>query len=745
MPPGRAGTPCCGVLSRPDSGDYRGSLRPCITTPIAPRRRATFHQTLLALHRLLRPSTGLAAIVAGSAALLAVGTFRVKEWVVMTDELLYAKLAGHIADTGSPLPVLHGEHVGFLGVVYPILLAPFYGTLDPVAAFEAAHILNAVLFASAAIPVYLLVRRLPLPAACALVVALLIVAIPWAVDAAFVMSEAAAYPVFVWAILACHAAITEPSPRRDALVIGALALAFFTRPQFLFLAAVLPLAILVADGPRRSFARHRPLAAVYAVAILAVVPLAALGQAHRLLGDYGVTATQGSLLPAAAWKSAAIHLDVLAVGLGVLPFLLGAGWIFSSLRSSSPGLRAFAALAALSLPLLALEAGSYDVRFGGVDVIRDRYVFYLAPLLLIAVAACLQEQRLPLPGIAATTVFLAATAALADFRPVAGLLVDSPEAVLNGVIHDESAGLPAGVFVAVCGVLLGVICLALAWLPRPLTMLGVTVAVFAFCGSTAGYAFERLLTSRTAGSVPVTGQPRVRDWVDRAAAGSVGLLAYPISRIWGQSAITWWDAEFWNHSVTRAFVDPEGTFTYTPFPSTTLRLDAERGRFEGTEDAPPYLLTAPSESRFGLAGSQAAANGLVLLAAERPYRALWATDGLDADGWTRPSHAATIRVYAQPGQATQLVRVTVALDAPPEAQAAASYRLGNATGSVAPGQRAVAEARACVPRGGHADLALAAPRSATIAGPPLGPETVTLREVGLALSSVQLTPTGQDC
>ena len=47
----------------------------------------------------------------------------------MTDELLYTKLAQHIAETGSPLPVLHGEHVGFLGVVYSILLAPFYGSL----------------------------------------------------------------------------------------------------------------------------------------------------------------------------------------------------------------------------------------------------------------------------------------------------------------------------------------------------------------------------------------------------------------------------------------------------------------------------------------------------------------------------------------------------------------------------------------------------------------------------------------
>jgi hypothetical protein len=277
-------------------------------------------------------------------------------------------------------------------------------------------------------------------------------------------------------------------------------------------------------------------------------------------------------------------------------------------------------------------------------------------------------------------------------------------------------------------------------------MLGVTVAVFAFCGSTAGYAFNRLLTSKTVSDVPVTGQPRVRDWVDRAAAGSVGLLAYPISRAWDQSAVAWWDAEFWNNSVTSAFVDREGTFTYTPFPSTTLRLDAEHGRFVGTEHAPPYVLAAENESRFGLAGSQLAATGrLVVLAVERPYRALWATDGLDPDGWTRPSHAVRIRVFAVPGAATQLVRVAVALDAPPEAQAAAGFRLGTATGSVSPGGRTVAEAQVCVAREGHADLSLSAPRSATIGGVPLGPHPITLREVGVALSGVKLTPTGQAC
>src|SRR6185312_14831828 len=118
----------------------------------------------------------------------------------------------------------------------PIVLAPFYGSLDNVAAFNAAHAVNAVLFASAAIPVYLLGRRLVTPG-WTLVVALLAISTPWAVNAAFVMSEAAAYPVFLWAVLACHVCIAEPSGRSDALAVAALALAFFTRPQFLFLAA----------------------------------------------------------------------------------------------------------------------------------------------------------------------------------------------------------------------------------------------------------------------------------------------------------------------------------------------------------------------------------------------------------------------------------------------------------------------------------------------------------------------------
>ena len=172
----------------------------------------------------------------------------------------------------------------------------------------------------------------------------------------------------------------------------------------------------------------------------------------------------------------------------------------------------------------------------------------------------------------------------------------------------------------------------------------------------AGYAFDRLLTTNTPLGVPTTGKSRVRDWIDSVvpAGNPVGVLAYPLSRDWGQSAIQWWDAEFWNNRARRAFVVPDGTYTYTPFPSTVLRLDFATGRFAGTDDAPPFVLAAPNDSRFGLAGAQTAANvGLVLRQVDRPYRAQWATRGLDSDGWTRPGRPATIRVYAAPDAPAQ--------------------------------------------------------------------------------------------
>ena len=55
---------------------------------------------------------------------LAVFTSKVANWFVMTDELLYERLAISIANTHSPLPQVHGEAVSNINQLYPLLIAP---------------------------------------------------------------------------------------------------------------------------------------------------------------------------------------------------------------------------------------------------------------------------------------------------------------------------------------------------------------------------------------------------------------------------------------------------------------------------------------------------------------------------------------------------------------------------------------------------------------------------------------------
>jgi hypothetical protein len=94
----------------------------------------------------------LAAVAVVGWASLAALTLRVRDWVVMTDELQYAKLATHIGQTLSPLPTLRGVHVSSYAQVYPLLLSPFWSSLSAPSAFRVSHVVNALLFASAAGP-----------------------------------------------------------------------------------------------------------------------------------------------------------------------------------------------------------------------------------------------------------------------------------------------------------------------------------------------------------------------------------------------------------------------------------------------------------------------------------------------------------------------------------------------------------------------------------------------------------------
>ena len=146
-------------------------------------------------------------------------TGAVKDWFVMTDELVYERLAISIAKTGSPLPHIHDQFVRSLDQLYPLLIAPFFRHGLVSHDIHEAHLLNAWVMTSACIPAFLLARRVTGRRSVAYLLAILSVTIPWFIYAPFLLTEVVAYPAVLWALLAFQSAIASPSDRNDLFAL----------------------------------------------------------------------------------------------------------------------------------------------------------------------------------------------------------------------------------------------------------------------------------------------------------------------------------------------------------------------------------------------------------------------------------------------------------------------------------------------------------------------------------------------
>lgn len=241
---------------------------------------------------------------------------RTTTFAVMTDELQVARLAMSIAESLSPVPTIHGVYYGAHSQLYPLLLAPFYGTLSAPAAETAAHVLGAILLASAALPAYLLARSVSGSRGAGYAAAALTAFTPFLVLSATLLTENAAYPAFAWAVLACHRAIARPSPRNDAMALAGLLLAFLARTQLSVLAIALPIALVLHELGMVSARRHPLRAAAHTVGA-------------RLISKHPVLATAGALLLVFVART---QLFVLAIALPAALLFYELGAVLESRR-----------------------------------------------------------------------------------------------------------------------------------------------------------------------------------------------------------------------------------------------------------------------------------------------------------------------------------------------------------------------------------------------------------------------------
>jgi hypothetical protein len=658
---------------------------------------------------------GLVLPTAVFAALYAVPT---TTWAVMTDELQVVRLAVSISETFSPIPTIHGVYYGAHSQLYPLLLAPLYGMLPAPAASTAAHALNTLLLAGTAVPAYLLARSVTGSRGAGYVAAALTVLTPWLALSATLLTENAAYPAFAWAVLLCHRTIARPSPRRDALALAGLMLAYLARTQLLVLVAALPVALALHElgyafgtrtsaraTTRRTLSEHRVLAGAYAGAVALAGALALGGALGGVVGNYTVP-FRGQLVPDGLWSSAAAHLDQIAVGMGLLPVALAASWACTTaLRPSGKEGHAFAALLAVLVPGLTLQVTSFDLRFTPGQFIQERYLMYAVPLVAVGASAWLAQRtqlRLRLVTLAVAAAGLVGLLGLAAYDEDVLIYWASPAAAFYPEITAvaDGIGLSGIVLLQLATLVVTALVAVAAWRTPRLAMAGTAVVVSAFGLLQAGYVLERFVEPY--GDRAETGAPR--DWVDRAVAGSASVALVPGGP---EGATAWWEAELWNKDVDRVLRVGSGP-TFSPFPSEPLSVDLERGLLVGARPS-DYLVLSRRETRFALdADSVAAARGLVLFHAPGAYRLEWATRGVLPDGWTRPRTLALLRLYAHEETAARRT-VTLTLAASRFAPRPVDFVLRGGGqvvyGEVHPGgARPPVDLTLCVPARGSSDV-----------------------------------------
>ena len=457
--------------------------------------------------RARRRSADLPAVAVLSLVVVAGSTFRLllgraaTEPRLFPDELIYSEAAKSFALDGKPL--VRGDLDVGHSLLYPLFLSPAYRlAADGAHAFDAVKAMNAAAVVSAAIPAYLLARRVA-PTGWALVVAALVGFAPWTAYASLVMTESLFLPAFTGFVLLLTRMLERPSPRRQLAVVLALALLIGIRPQALVLVGAVVLAIpFVGPGPPGfSVVRtYRPLCLALgaAGAIGALVAAVARPGIPSGWGEVaGSLADPVGLVKWSLWNLAPYELALGVVGVAVFPIAVGD--LLRSQRTRPVGLALVASVAAVLLSMALISASP-----AGLGILHERYLCYATPLLLVGLVHWLPtrspQRRAWALGIGASTIAIAASVpgdVLARSNNV-----DAPTASWLEALHASVPGVPVRLLLVGLATL-GWLVLALSR-TRAGPVLAVTVAFVALvCGLDYSAAFTRTHDQQLA-------------WVDRA-------------------------------------------------------------------------------------------------------------------------------------------------------------------------------------------------------------------------------------
>lgn len=670
----------------------------------------------------------LLVIVAIAAAGGALIVAKARNWAVMTDELLYTGMARSIAQTLIPLPQIRGGHVPVNQVLFPTLIAPLVGALSMPVAYPWIAALNAVVLATAAIPAYLLTNFVTQSRAAARWVALCVVITPWLAFASKALPDSLAYVAVIWSAyaMARTAGSSKHALKGDLLTLLALSLTYLVRNQFLFMAGVW-VAVVVAvrvtetladkqpkDLPREllRLIRDRPIPIATFLVVVAIIKF----QPSWLLGLYTITTTsaEGGAAPSGVFDALFTHVSVIGFGVAGIPLVLGLPWLVTALTRIRDRAQNNTAIVLLIASAAILYVGaSFDVRFTESERVIERYVFYLAPLMFVAMAGLLTKP--PKNPIAFAVPALVGLLVLKASEPY-GLNNDltleinhvfSPMQI--AFVGYQQIAETIGFSIYMLAALISLITAAVVWWlltsgRERLALSGAFALTAAIILATTLYTVPKVVSTQNKLVDSIYG-PRTdaqKSWIDEATGGAPASLVFTPradptdrSRVRDAERISnWWDLAFWNGEISAVYVptlvDPH-LRTPLPGPAYSMVPDWQTGELKRhPSDDAAFIVQADSDSKFGpqQLGRSSGRSGYTLYATGRKATAAWATRGLTLRGWIPPS-GATLRAWAPRG-ATKSSTVTLRIELSRGRSAAREVRLWST--EIAPG--------------GHSDLRL---------------------------------------
>ena len=339
----------------------------------SPRTRRRVHVGLVADRH--AAVVALATIVGASALLRWAASLAHVVPYYFSDEYIYSALARGLADDGRP--VVRGATVAFPALLEPLLTAPFYAVTDISNALLLTQALHAVEMSLAAVPVFLLARRLGLTVATALGCGGVAVASPGLFWASFATADAVGYTLALGAIYAAVCVLDRPRLWTQGAFVALAGMASFARAQYLVLFLVLPVAALVVErGSVRRVARgHWLTLAVLAVAAATVAVIGFVEVLGPYTGFLGAAA-QPRIVAASVGLEALIV--VCAAGIVAVPgAIVGLDLLLSQPRTRAErGFAAVTLFSAFALVGLAALIASLE----GASGTHERYLIALIPL-----------------------------------------------------------------------------------------------------------------------------------------------------------------------------------------------------------------------------------------------------------------------------------------------------------------------------------------------------------------------------